>query len=238
VPDDYPIIRTEPATAAKVRIPTALMQPHDAVDATAQQLGDVQIGTKSAIGQQDLTGLQQMPKPASQRDIVMVLVVVSHLQKRSTVQAEKADDFELGKTTAGLLSAILWPLELVGSRIWHREPRSVGNFDAPAQPDLLVGDPAFKLLGHLGANLLEHCLIEPGGDPPTHPMMLPSAKGVSQQFLTFPVEERIAWIKFLVGGWFLASQCHKSTADPPIRLCLHGAIKEAQHDINRYVIEL
>ena len=47
----------------------------------------------------------------------MVLVVVGDLQKRSALQAEKADHFELGKTTAGLLVAILWPLELVGSRI-------------------------------------------------------------------------------------------------------------------------
>ena len=52
-----PIILTEPATAAKVRIPTALMEPHDAVHAAAQQLGDVQIGTKSAIGQQNLARL-------------------------------------------------------------------------------------------------------------------------------------------------------------------------------------
>src|SRR5208337_1282850 len=162
VPDDYPIIRTQPATAAKVRIATALMQPHDAVHAAGQQLGDVQIGTESAIGQQNLTGLQQMPKPASERDILMVLIVVSHLQKRSTLQAEKADHFELRKTTAGLLAAILRPPELVGSRIWHREPRAIDNFDASAQPELLVGDLAFELLGHLGANLLEHCLIKPG----------------------------------------------------------------------------
>jgi hypothetical protein len=57
VPDDYPIILTEPAPATKVRLPTALMQPHDAVEATVQQLGDVQIGTKSAIGQQNLARL-------------------------------------------------------------------------------------------------------------------------------------------------------------------------------------
>ena len=49
MPDDYPVILTEPATTAKVLLPTALMQPHDAVDTAAQQLGDVQIGTKSAI---------------------------------------------------------------------------------------------------------------------------------------------------------------------------------------------
>ena len=102
-----------------------------------------------------------MPKPASERDIVMVLVVVGHLQKRSAMQAEKADDFELGKTTAGLLAAILRPPELVGSRIWHRQTGAIDNFDASAQPELLVGDLAFELLGHLGANLLEHCLIEP-----------------------------------------------------------------------------
>ena len=102
-----------------------------------------------------------MPKPTSEREIVMVLVVVGHLQKRSAMQAEKADDFELGKTTAGLLAAILWPLELVGSRIWHRQTSAIDNFDPPAQPELLVGDLAFELLGHLGANLLEHCLVEP-----------------------------------------------------------------------------
>jgi hypothetical protein len=77
------------------------------------------------------------------------------------VQAEKADDFELRKTTAGLLVAILWPLELVGSRIWHRQTSAIDNFDPPAQPELLVGDLALELLGHLGANLLEHSLIEP-----------------------------------------------------------------------------
>jgi len=102
-----------------------------------------------------------MPKPASECDIVMVLVAVCHLQKRSAVQAEKANDFELRKTTAGLLAAILRPLELVGSRIWHRQTGAIDNFDASAQPELLVGDLAFELRGHLGANLLEHCLIEP-----------------------------------------------------------------------------
>ena len=56
-----------------------------------------------------------MPKPTSEREIVMVLVVVSHLQKRSALQAEKANDFELRKTTAGLLTAILRPLELLGA---------------------------------------------------------------------------------------------------------------------------
>jgi hypothetical protein len=49
LPDDYPIILSEAAAAAKVLLPTALMQPHDAVDTAAQQLGDVQIGTESAI---------------------------------------------------------------------------------------------------------------------------------------------------------------------------------------------
>src|SRR5271163_4784065 len=103
-----------------------------------------------------------MPKPACEDDLVMVLVVVSHLEKRSALQAEKADHFELRKTTAGLLVAILWPLELVGSGIRHRQTGPIDNFDPPAQPELLVGDLAFELLGHLGANLLEHCLIKPG----------------------------------------------------------------------------
>src|SRR6266403_2235432 len=102
-----------------------------------------------------------MPKPASVHDIVMVLVVVGHLQKRSALQAEKADHFKLRKTTAGLLTTILRPLELVSSRIWHRQTGAIDNFDASAQPELLVCDLAFELLGHLGANLLEHCLIEP-----------------------------------------------------------------------------
>src|SRR6476646_11136481 len=101
-----------------------------------------------------------MPKPACEDDLMMVLVVVGHLQKRSALQAEKADDFELGKTTAGLLAAILRPLELVGRRIWHRQTGAIDNFDASAQPELLVGDLAFEP-GHLGANLLEHSLIEP-----------------------------------------------------------------------------
>src|SRR5277367_4510629 len=103
-----------------------------------------------------------MPKPACEDDLVMVLVVVSHLQKRSALQAEKADHFELGKTTAGLLVAILWPLELVGRGIWHRQTGTINNFDPSAQPELLVGDLALELLGRLGANLLEHSLIEPG----------------------------------------------------------------------------
>ena len=74
-----------------------------------------------------------MPKPASECDIVMVLVVVGHLQKRSAMQAEKADHFKLGKTTAGLLAAVLWPLELIGSRIWHRQTSAIDNFDPPAR---------------------------------------------------------------------------------------------------------
>src|SRR6202048_5576441 len=102
-----------------------------------------------------------MPEPACKDDLVLVLVVVGHLQKGSALQAEKADDFELRKTTAGLLVAILWPLELVGSRIWHRQTGAIDNFDASAPPELLVGDLAFELPGHLGANFLEHSLIEP-----------------------------------------------------------------------------
>ena len=103
-----------------------------------------------------------MPKPASERDIVMVLVIVGYFQKRSAMEAEKADHFKLGKTTAGLLATILWPLELIGSGIWHRQTRAIDNFDPPSQPELLVGDLAFDLLGDLGANLLEHFVIEPG----------------------------------------------------------------------------
>jgi hypothetical protein len=77
------------------------------------------------------------------------------------LQAEKADYLELGKTTARLLVAILWPLELVGSGIWHRQTSAIDHFDPPAQPELLIGDLALELLGHLGANLLEHSLLEP-----------------------------------------------------------------------------
>ena len=90
----------------------------------------------------------------------MVHVIVDHLQKRSAMQTEKADDFEQGKTTAGLLAAILRPLTLVGSRIWHRQTSAIDNFDPAAQPELIVGNSALKLLGHIRANLLEHCLIE------------------------------------------------------------------------------
>jgi hypothetical protein len=93
------------------------------------------------------------------------VVVVSHLQQRSALQAEKADHFELRKTTAGLLAAVLRPLELVGSRIWHRQTGAIDDFDASVQPELLVGNLAFELLGHLGANLLEHRLIEPCACP-------------------------------------------------------------------------
>ncbi len=82
----------------------------------------------------------------------MVLVVVGHLQKRSALQAKKADHFELGKTTTGLLVAILRPLELVGSGIWHRQTSAIGNLTRrPSQSCWLV-TPAFELLGHLGAN--------------------------------------------------------------------------------------
>src|ERR1700738_2818025 len=102
-----------------------------------------------------------MPKPASERDIVMVLVVVGHLQKRSAMHAEKADDFELRKTTAGLLAAILRPLELVGSRIWHRQTGAIDNLDASPQPEPLGGHLACDLPGHLGDNFLEHSLTEP-----------------------------------------------------------------------------
>jgi hypothetical protein len=52
---------------------------------------------------------------------------------------------------------------LVGSRIWHRQTSAIDNFDPPAQPELLVGDLPFELLGHLGADLLEHCLIDARG---------------------------------------------------------------------------
>jgi hypothetical protein len=81
------------------------------------------------------------------------------------VQAEKANHFELGKTTAELLVAILWPLELVGSGIWHRQTGTINNFDPPAQPKLLVGDLALELLGHLGANLLGHSLHRAAREP-------------------------------------------------------------------------
>jgi hypothetical protein len=42
-------------------------------------------------------------------------------------------------------------MELVGSGIWHRQTGTIDNFDPLAQPELLVGDLAFELLGHLGA---------------------------------------------------------------------------------------
>src|ERR1700731_2457695 len=91
----------------------------------------------------------------------MMDVIVDHLQKCSAMQAEKADDFEQGKTTAGLLAAPLRPLTLVGSRIWHRQTRAIDNFDPAAPPGLIFGTLAFELLDHIRANFLDHCLIEP-----------------------------------------------------------------------------
>ena len=91
---------------------------------------------------------------------VMALVIVDHLQKRSAVQAEKADDFKQGKTTAGLLAATLRPLTLIGSGIRHRQTRATDDFDPATQPELIVANLAFELLGHLRANLLEYCLLK------------------------------------------------------------------------------
>src|SRR5580704_16750028 len=76
------------------------------------------------------------------------------------MQAEKTNDFEQRKTTAGPLAATLGPLTLVGGGIWHRQASAIDNFDPAPQPELIVGHLAFELLGHLRANLLEHCLIE------------------------------------------------------------------------------
>src|SRR5258708_2783448 len=100
------------------------MQPHEAVDAPPQQLGDIQKGTKCAIGQQDLAGFQPLPKPACEHDLVMMDVIVDHLQKCSAMQEERAEDFEKGKPTAGFWAAIWRPLTLVSSRIWHRQTRA------------------------------------------------------------------------------------------------------------------
>jgi hypothetical protein len=55
----------------------------------------------------------------------MVDVIVDQLQKRSAMQAEKADDFEQGKTTAGLLTATL-------RRRWYQPKVSLGRESALA----------------------------------------------------------------------------------------------------------
>jgi hypothetical protein len=76
----------------------------------------------------NLAGLQPLPKPACERELVMVDVIVGQLQKGSAMQAQKADDFEQRKTTAGPLAAALRPLTLVGGRIWHRQTRAIDHF--------------------------------------------------------------------------------------------------------------
>src|SRR5277367_2823790 len=103
-----------------------------------------------------------MPKPACEDDLMMVLVVVGHLQKRSALQAEKADDFELGKPQPGfwLLFCGHWSWLAAVSGIDRPVPSTI--LTRRQEPELLGGDLAFELLGHLGANLLEHSLIESG----------------------------------------------------------------------------
>src|SRR4029077_3348834 len=132
-----------------------------------------------------------MPKPASEHDIVMVLVVVGHLQKRSALQAEKADHFELRKTTAGLLTTILRPLELVSSRIWHRQTGAVDNFDASTEPKLLVSDLAFELLGHLGETKSLHVLVDGGSLwPLAEQFMEPRTRSTAKEQRTKSGKER------------------------------------------------
>ena len=95
----------------------------------------------------------------------MVLVVVGHLQKRSALQAKKPTTLSWGKPQPGfwLLFCGHWSWLAAVSGIDRQVPSVI--LTPSAQPELLVGDPAFELLGHLGANLLEHGLLEPGAEP-------------------------------------------------------------------------
>ena len=116
MPEDDPIIMTEPATAAKVLLPPALMEPHDAVHTAAQQLGDVQIGTETRSAKRISFICSNCQSPCAD-DLVMVLVVWASC-RRFAVQAEKADHFDW-ENHSRAFGCYFVATGAVGSGIWH-----------------------------------------------------------------------------------------------------------------------
>src|SRR5207248_7250133 len=75
-PADQVILRAQPLATAEVRRAVGLVQPADEVDAALLQEQDIQPVGLQPIGQEDVTGAEQVPQRAEQADLALPLAGV------------------------------------------------------------------------------------------------------------------------------------------------------------------
>lgn len=140
------------AGLAKIHL-ARLMQPRHHVHALPGQSRQRDIIAIGPVPQQDVTGLETLPQPAEQAQIVLVQVAQHHLQQRPAGQGEQHHQLEHGKAAAGLLTGGLRIFLLVGRGVGCLHRTAIHRLD---RPPLQGGAGAGTPFGRLGGAGLEH----------------------------------------------------------------------------------
>lgn len=135
------------AGLAKIHL-ARLMQPRHHVHALPGQSRQRDIIAIGPVPQQDVTGLETLPQPAEQAQIVLVQVAQHHLQQRPAGQGEQHHQLEHGKAAAGLLTGGLRIFLLVGRGVGCLHRTAIHRLDRPPlQGGAGAGTPFGRLSG-------------------------------------------------------------------------------------------
>jgi len=126
---------------------SGVAQAHDRVHLALEKGGHVEVGTKSAISEDDGAGFELAQELAKESDFINVEASAGDMEEGAAGQGEEGHQLHHGKTAAGLLAGRLGIEGLIGGRIRHGEVGSIDYENIPIPPPVASSDIALKAGG-------------------------------------------------------------------------------------------
>ena len=90
-------------------------------------------GTEPAVGQNNVSVIEEVPEAAPQCALVVVDVASGHGQDRSGSQRKEGGEVHDGKAAACLLVLVLWIAVLIRGGVGHGTGTSIDDLDGPSR---------------------------------------------------------------------------------------------------------
>jgi len=161
LPSDQAVVRAKAFALSQVS-GASLIHAHDRVDARLQQDGDVDIGTETSVGEDDIAGEKEGKELSEQSAFMDMQSSFSPMQQGAAGQTETANQFGDREPAAFLLTGRLRESLLITGCIGHGDTGSIDDFDPAAAPELFAADPSLQLVGGVSMNTPQGIESEPG----------------------------------------------------------------------------
>src|SRR5215216_535118 len=131
------------------------MQTEDRIDPRPLEQGDLRKRAEPAITEHNVSRSQSRAQQIEKLKIVRSVTPCREVQNCATAEGKHAYQAQERKSTAGLLLRLLRVKPLIGRCVRHRKGRSIDDFNAMAQPEIVFQDPLLCQACRVPVDLLQ-----------------------------------------------------------------------------------